>query len=149
MAQTVQSRDGRRLAPVGRPSAYQTFSVHRPLATHWRAATCAEVGCPDYERGWRVRAEVLDAAALHDVEHCGRGYQRVEVAQGETWLIFKAGQACFRASEHRLPLERPEIYVLRGGDWRQLGDPKKLSSTSWLDTFGENQQNLHDTIERG
>lgn len=145
----IQSPDGNRLVPRGRPSAYQTFSVHRPLATHWRKATCEEVHCPDFERGWRLRVEILDAAQLYDVEHCGRSYQRVQAAEGETWLVFKAGQPCFRASTHRIQVERDALFVLRGGDWRQLGDPVKLSPTSWVDAFGENQDKLRDEVEKG
>lgn len=145
----VQSVDGGRLVPRGRPSQWQTFSVHRPLATHWRPATCEEVACPDFLRGWRLRVEGLDPRDVHLATHCGRSFQRVEGGPGETWLIFKAGQACFQAARHVKQLERPELYVLRGGDWRQLGEPQKLSPESWLDSFGENQEKLHDAKERG
>lgn len=145
----VRTPEGMRLLPRHRPSAYQTFSVHRPLATHWRPATCKEVECPDYLHGWRLRVEGLDARDVHLATHCGRSFQRVEVAQGETWLVFQAGQACFQAARHQKPLERPELYVVRGGDWRELGDPHQLSPTSWVDSFGENQQAIRDSIGRG
>jgi hypothetical protein len=145
----VRSPDGMRLIPQGRPSSYETFSIHRPLASHWRAATCREVNCPDYLNGWRVRVEQLTAKGLYAATHCGRKYDELAVAPGETWLVYEAGQPCFRAKEHQKPLERPELYVVRGGDWRALGDPFKVSSESWLDSFGENQEKLHDLQERG
>lgn len=145
----VETPDGMRIAPRGRPSGWQTFSVHRPLATHWRPATCAEVRCPQYLNGWRVRVELLTPKGLHNATHCGRKYVRVEAAPGETWLVYEAGQQCFQTLHHQKPLERPELYVLRGGDWRQPGDPVELSPTSWLDSFGENQEKLRDAKERG
>ena len=147
--QMVRTPDGMRIVPQGRPSAYETFSIHRPLATHWRKATCKEVDCPQYLNGWRVRVELLTPKGVHDATHCGRKFDRVGVAPGETWLIYEAGQPCFQAAHHQKQIERPELYVVRGGDWRALGDPHKVSSTSWLDSFGENQEALRDAAERG
>jgi hypothetical protein len=145
----VRSADGVRLMPQAPPSAYETFSVHRPLATHWRPATCAEVACPDYLNGWKARVEQLTEKGLYAATHCGRKFDRVAVAPGETWLVYDAGQPCFHAKQHCKPLERPELFVVRAGDWRDPGNPFKISPESWLDSFGENQEQLHDRQVRG
>ena len=145
----VTSPDGMRFLPPGRPSEYSTYSVHTPLATHWRKATCEEVNCPQYLNGWGLRIEQVTARDVYTAEHSGRKFRRVQVGPGETWLVFEAGQPCFRASAHRKKIERPELFVLRRGDFRAPGDPVKLGASSWLDSFGENQENLSAAIERG
>lgn len=149
MTHMVQSPDGMRIAPVGNPDEYSTFSIHTPLSTHWRKATCKEINCPYYLNGWGLRIEHNDAAVVYAAEHSGRKFTRKEVAPGENYLVFEAGQSCFQEENHRKKLERDEFYILRRGDWRKSEDAHKLSPTSWLDTFGENQEKLRDAVEKG
>lgn len=149
---TVSSPEGQRLPAAGPVSAYQTFQIAAPLATHWREATCAEVACEQYLTGWRVRLDFLSDADRWAIHNSGRHFVRHDVAAGETWLAFEAGQPCFRASEHRLPLGRPELYVVRDGDWR--GNPtgsvyQHKRADDWVDQFSTNQDKLAEAIERG
>jgi len=134
------------------PGAYRTFGVAAPLSTHFVKATCAEVSCPDYQQGWRVHIEAIGPQFEHAARTSGRKFTEVSYGDGQTWLLFEAGQPCFRASEHTRRLEREERFYVRSGDWR--GDPsrtgpREISGTAWLDEFGEHQDRLATTFERG
>lgn len=140
------------LQPVADPRYYQTYQVAAPLGTHWTAATCEQVDCEHWREGWAVRVEHLDARDLHLVKTAGRKFVEQQIGPGETWLVFEAGQPCFRAGTHVRRIEKPELFILRGGDHR--GDPTgrgpiQLSPESWTDDFGEHQDNISQLIERG
>ena len=131
----------------------KTFQVAAPAATHWRPASCEDVGCEQYRHGWRVRVEGLTERDLHTARNCGRTYRVEQIADGETWLVYPPGQPCFRASQHRLPTGRPELYVVRDGDWR--GNPRRTEARRhtradhWVEEFGEHQERLADEIRKG
>lgn len=141
------------IEPLMGPEAYKSYVISQPLATHWRPATCEEVNCPDWQHGWKVRVEGLSAENLHTVRHCGRRFSELPVTEGETWLIFEAGQPCFRVSQHRAPVGRPPLYLVREGDHR--GNPRGTKARlhqradSWRDDFAEHQQTLADAQQRG
>lgn len=151
-----------RIQPQMGPAAYKTYSIVAPTSTHFRPATCAETDCPDYLNGWRVRIEGLLPEMLHTAKTArfqvnGRWvpyrYVEEQLAEGFTYLVFEAGQPCFRAREHRLRLDRPELFLVRDGDHR--GNPRGTRARmhqkpeSWVEDFGEHQQNIADQIERG
>lgn len=142
-----------RVTPLMAPQAYKTYAVVQPLATHWRPATCAEVDCPHYLNGWRVNNEALTPDLRHAVATSGRKYRLEVISATESWLIFPAGQACFAASQHRIQIGRPPLYVVRDGDWR--GNPRgtkarvHVSPDNWLDDFATHQQAIADEIEKG
>lgn len=135
------------------PESYKTYSIQAPLATHFRPATCEEVGCPNFLNGWRNRVEGLTPELLHAARNSGRKYTELRVAEGETWLMYEAGQPCFQASLHRAPIGRPELFIVRDGDRR--GNPRGTKArlhqrpADWLDDFAEHQQDLADAAERG
>lgn len=140
-----------RLEPQLPPGAYQTFQVAAPLSTHWRKATCEEVACPEYEHGWRLRVEGLTEQDVYLAAHCGRKFRKVAVCPGETWLIFEAGQPCFKATHHRKRVEREERFIIRGGDHRAnpSGARRETTAAGWVDDFGEHQETLADRLEKG
>lgn len=149
---TVSSPEGERIPPNMPPAAYQTFQIASPIETHWRPATCEEAGCEQYANGWRVRVEGLSEADLHAIRTSGRKSQRVDVADGETWLVFEPGQPCFKAAAHRVPLGRPELFIVKGGDWRgnPRGDFKQHQRPEdWIDQFANHQDKLAETLEHG
>jgi hypothetical protein len=148
-----------RVQPVGPASAYKTFTVAAPIGTHWRDASCAEVECEARRHGWRtvvdeatelgqrqagyIRRECLSVLAPAQPEDQRRRY--VETTEhGMTVFTFPAGQTCFEA--HKVPLERPEFYVVREGDWR--GNPRGIAPRRmsgpdpWLNEFGEHQDRI-------
>jgi hypothetical protein len=112
-----------RIQPQMGAEAYKTYSIVAPASSHFRPATCAETDCPDYLNGWRVRVEGLPPDMLHAARTSGRKYVEVRIAEGETWLHFEPGQACFRAGEHRVRLDKPELFLVRDGDFR--GQPTR------------------------
>lgn len=141
-----------RIAPQYGPENFKTYQIAAPLSTHWRPATCAEVGCEQYENGWQIRVEGLDEEDLYLATHCGRAWKQVTVAPGETYLIFAAGQACFRSTTHRVRVAREERFIVSGGDWR--GNPRQerrehLNADDWQEDFAEHQDRIITAYERG
>ncbi len=142
-----------RIQPIGPVEAYKTYAIKAPIPTHWRAASCAEVECSHYANGWRtIVPATSDHADLIRSGRTGRAFTEKPAGAGLTEFVFPAGQACFRASQHKVPLERPPLYIVRGGDWR--GNPTGQHRTHqrpehWVEDFGEHQQGLADRRARG
>lgn len=142
-----------RLQPLGPAEAYKTYQISAPKSTHFRKATCVEINCPNYVNGWKIRLEVLSQDVQEIVRKSGKKYQVMPVAEGETYLVFEAGQSCFDEFRHMTRVEKPEIYVVRDGDWR--GNPrgtqarKHTSHEFWLEDFAEHQDKIKTQIERG
>lgn len=133
------------------PQAMKTYQLSAPIQTHYRRATCEEVGCLDHHNGWRVRVETLTDGDLYLAKNCGRHWREIAVAAGETWLVFEAGQPCFRAATHRVRLERETLYVVRGGDRRAYVGARRVHRRpeDWVDDFATNQLTLRDRARRG
>lgn len=141
-----------RIPPQGRVQDYKTYQIVAPLSTHWRPATCAEIDCPDYTKGWKLRVEGLSPEMLHAAKTSGRKYTELDVTESEHWLIFEAGQPCFRARTHRKLLGKQEIFIARDGDFR--GNPtgnvrRHTKPEFWLEEFQENQENIARRIQQG
>lgn len=96
----------------------ETHQIAAPLATHWRPASCEEVGCLQFHHGWMIPITGLDDGDMWQLEHCGRRYRHMEVEGHGPVYVYEPGQPCFRSHEHRIRLDRPELFVVRGGDWR-------------------------------
>lgn len=142
-----------RLKPQGPASAYKTYSIKAPLSTHFRPATCEEVGCPNYLTGWRIRIEGLTPELLHTAKNSGRKYTVLDVAENEHWLLYEAGQSCFQVSEHRTRVERPELYLVRDGDWRgnPRGTPRRIhkNAEEWSEDLHEHTEKITDALNEG
>lgn len=106
-----------RADPVLPVQAMQTYSIRVPQATHWRSASCEEVECSAYLKGWKT---ILpgNSDLIYLLKRSGRRYTEQRVDAGLIEFTFAAGQSCFKASQHKVRIARPEIYVVRGGDWR-------------------------------
>ncbi len=116
-------------------AAVKTYQLLAPLHLHGWATTVA-AGSDD---------EAL-------IRRAGRHFTVEPVEGGFLRFLFPPGQACFKATMHRLPLEREPLYVVRGGDWR--GNPtgyrrQHANGQDWVEDFGEHQQHIADKIERG
>lgn len=111
------------MRPVFRPQpalpvhAMQTYSIKAPQTSHWRSATCAEIECAAYLKGWKTILP-CNSDLIPLLKRSGRKYTEERVDGGLIEFTFEAGQKCFKASEHKVRIARPEIYVVRGGDWR-------------------------------
>jgi hypothetical protein len=148
--------------PLMRPESYKTYSVVSPISTHFRPGTCAETDCPHYLNGWGVRLENLTPDLRETVksatfERQGRQvkyrYTVQALADGHIYLVFEAGQPCFRASQHRVRIDKPPLFLVRDGDWR--GNPRRtrarqhLNPQNWVEDFAGHQQGLADEIAKG
>jgi hypothetical protein len=131
----------------------RTYQIDQPLNTHYRRASCAEVECRNYTRGWVMGYDLTDpqaaAAARWIRDHSGRTFS-AKLTPGKVVLTFPAGQTCFR--KHRVPLQREPFYVVRNGDFR--GNPKRervvhKSADTFVDQWENDLDRLNTVRERG
>ena len=131
-----------------------------PPATHYRPASCAEIECEPFTKGWATRLDKgtqQDMIDLLKVVCAGNGADRVirpykMVDEGVSLMfIFQPGTPCFRAGVHKVPLEREPFYIVRRGDWRvNLGDQRiHANGEDWVDDFAANQDKIKEIVERG
>jgi hypothetical protein len=152
---TNYNRPINRIPPKVGAQHYQTFQVSAPVSTHTRAATCEEVECQQYLRGWMTKIDLgtdLGQKQAYYIKHqSGRSYKVTSQRDGLAELEFSPNQPCFQ--EHRVPLDRPEIYRVKGGDFR--GNPLRTVTRVhkkpefWVEEFAENQDRIKTVIEKG
>lgn len=138
--------------PLMSAANYKTYSILSPLATHFRPGTCEEADCRAYARGWvspideRTEQGQRWAYRIRKVE--GRKYTEHKDAGGMTVFTFEAGQRCFIT--HQIPLQRPELFVVRDGDWRWRGGQRTHTRPEhWVNDFREHHDQLKTVQERG
>jgi hypothetical protein len=154
-AQTIWSPQGQRLAPTLGAAAYQTYRLQAPAATHFRPASCAEVRCEAYENGFRVpvdeRTELGAEQARYIRRNSGRAFTEArQDPTGLTVFTFTPGQTCFRAADHRTPLERDPVLTVHRGDWRGMQLLRRHTRPEfWVEDFAEHQDRLTAAIEKG
>ena len=144
-----------RLTPAMPAAAMTTFAISAPKATHTRKASCEEVECEQYAKGWKVQLDLntdLGQRQAYYIKHnSGRSYKVTDQREGLVTLEFRPGQPCF--GEHRLPIGRPEKFLVKGGDFRgnPLGTTTRVHTKQefWVEEFAENQDRLKTRIERG
>lgn len=142
-----------RITPVLPTTAFKTYQVVAPPSTHWRPATCAEVDCGGFLHGWRSLIDERTALGQQQAHYIRRESRRKHTEHrdeaGLTVFDFEAGQRCF--APHKVRLDRPEVYLVRGGDWR--GNPagqvrRHANAADWTEDFALHQERLADQIER-
>lgn len=151
---TVRHNGVQRVVPGLPAHAVKTYTIAAPPSTHYREASCKEVECAAHAWGWVTNCDVdapLGAAQANYIRlHSGRRFTFSQAGSLVTFE-FPAGQRCFVT--HRVPLERPALYVVREGDWR--GNPRGApvrrhrNGDDWVDDFGEHQQRLADRFAQG
>lgn len=140
-----------RVEPVGPAQMYQTYQVLAPISTHFRAATCTEVACDAHLYGWKTAIEESNdlgkAQAYYVRNAAGRRYTETREA-ALTTFTFEAGQKCF--AQHRVRTARPELYLVKEGDWRMSQNLRQhASADDWVDDFANHQDQLATRLERG
>jgi hypothetical protein len=142
-----------RIAPALPVQAVRSYDVVSPHETHTRKARCQEVECQHYGRGWQTIVDTATPTGRMQANyirlHSGRKFTYTETGTVVTFT-FPAEQQCF--SDHRVPLDRPALYVVRDGDWR--GNPSGYrrahrSADDWVDDFATNQERIARLQERG
>lgn len=127
----------------------QTYSILRPAGERWwQPATCEDIDCAAFLHGWSTTLQLeAHAAQVHYIRReSGRRFTEhmLRSHPAAVRFDFPAGQRCFRASEHQVPVEREPLYVVRGGDSRAWTGARRVhrSAEDWRDDFGENQDRL-------
>lgn len=145
-----------RVDPKLPPQHMKTYQIVAPQSTHYRPGTCAEADCRHHREGW---VSIIDEGndlgakqAYYIRNQSGRHFKEDRnQAPGLTAFIFEAGQTCFQ--QHQIRLDKPELFLVRGGDWRgnPVGDQPRVhaSADDWVDDFGNHQQQLADRINQG
>jgi hypothetical protein len=132
----------------------KTYEIKAPVTTHFRIGTCAEAQCRAHVNGWRTAVDEstdLGRGQAHYIRHSsGRKYVESRTEDGLTAFEFEAGQTCFR--QHQVRIERPELFVVREGDWR--GNPRGFvrrhnNADDWVDDFANHQATLADRLKEG
>jgi hypothetical protein len=141
-----------RAEPALPVTAYKTYGIAAPRATHSRPATCAEVDCAAWKNGWKTIVPTVSPQAdyIRNGDH-GRHYVWRGAEAGMTEFEFPPGQVCFRASEHTISLHREPIFTVRGGDWRAVTSPvrRHTRAEDFVEDWALNQQAIADAQKRG
>lgn len=154
-----------RLEPKGPVWAYKTYLLKAPLTTHWRKATCAEVECEAFRKGWTSRVPGDSPQAQYIRAMSGRTFTEhpavdYDTAIGQdvplvglTDFKFDPGQQAFASEEHahKIPLERDPLFIVRDGDHR--GNPtgfrrRHTSADHWVEDFALHQQHRADLANK-
>ena len=122
-----------------------TYGVQIPK----RRATCKEVDCPHYLKGWSTTI-VANSADEALIRGSGRRWSNMEpLPGGFRRYTFSGGQPCFAAAKHRVAADVATFYK-RGGDWRATVTPAvKMRPSDWVDDFANHQQKLADKQQEG
>jgi hypothetical protein len=144
---------GMRMKPKMAPKAYRSFEVHNPLTTHYRKVSCKDMECQHHLAGWSSTVDVTTGQGQTWARAIRASGRRFTVVRDGAHLTFHfpAGQSCFQ-SPHQVPLGRPEIFVVRDGDWR--ANPtgrvdKNIRPAEFVERMAENLDTLTGGIQRG
>lgn len=140
-----------RFKPAGPAHLYRTYGASLPLATHWVPATCEEVDCEPYLKGWSIDAAILSEQDKAVIQNAGYRYIAMDGDGAALW-VFEAGQPCFKASTHRREVGKPPIFYRRRGDWRgnpDGGPVTRMRVEDWVDDFATTLDRVQTEIEKG
>jgi hypothetical protein len=135
----------------------QTYTIASPKQTHRRPATCEEVGCKDFLSGFIVRLARTDMDRITLMHHGSQGLvdglkrhyvETTSVGDAERTFYFEAGTPCWNATKHTVSLDRPEFYLVRGGDQRaNTGLIRRHTQPEhWVEDMQENFDKLRKVI---
>lgn len=138
---------------MGKPLELQTYQVSSPPATHWRPASCAEVGCVNHAEGWVIDCDTATLLGRRQREYLdsdrhGRYATSTLTESGMVRFMFPPGQQCFE--EHRVQV-RPELYLVRAGGAGKAGDLIRRHTTAdgWVEDFNETTSRVAEIRARG
>jgi len=142
-----------RVTPKLPAGHFKTYQIASPIATHYRDGSCEEVDCEWQANGFKTvvdESTPLGQRQAHYIRKVSdRPFTEERTPEGLTAFKFPPGTTCF--SQHKVSLERPEIYLVKGGDFR--GNPRRTpirrhsGPDSWINDFAEHQDKLKRTIE--
>jgi hypothetical protein len=159
-----------RVTPQLPAHSFTTFAVAAPFSTHWVYITCDEADCAGWRYGFHLDIdertdqgmmqaaylrddgipEATPAAAAAHVRHTRR-YTESRTELGLTRFAYPAGTRCFQ--EHKRRGDRPELFLVKGGDWR--GNPRGIptrqhvAGAHWVEEFADHQDRLAAAQQKG
>lgn len=142
-----------RIDPKGPQSAYQTFRVKQPLKTHFRRATCKEIDCERYLKGFKINTDPRTPRGQRQaflIRQEGIRFVTAKQSDGTVDYIFPAGQSCFEM--HFRSLFREPLTAITRGDWRTpraRREPRVMPVGEWLNRFQEHQGAIATMMSRG
>jgi hypothetical protein len=106
------------------------WKVTRPKGSHLRVASCREVDCGQYLRGWETYLPVDDVKNTSFIRRSGMRF-REEQDGLLIRFMFESGQTCFHGllGEHQILVERDPIL---------LRDNQVMAPMEWLDRMNDN-----------
>lgn len=119
------------------------YRINAPVETHFRRATCAEVGCPQYLMGWKLRYDTASEQDKHLLTHCGRSYR---ITDGGAWIEFEAGQTCFAYLRHTTRIDKPENFLVRDGRGPVI---QHANADDWTEDLHEHTDKINEQNRRG
>lgn len=141
-----------RIEPALPSRAYQTFQVAAPRSTHFERVTCEQFECQAATNGWVTAVdeatELGQKQAYYIRRSSGRKFTEEKSPEGLTRFVFPGGQDCFQGHQQRI--ERPSVYMVRSGDYRNLGRPRIHARPEfWVEEFAEQTTKIRDLQNRG
>lgn len=132
----------------------KTYAIVSPVRTHTRPADCDEVECGAHRGGWRTAIDESTNLGRMQAQYIrlrsGRRFAETREAN-LTVFVFEAGQICF--AQHRISLDRPAHYLVKGGDHRgnplQVATFKHTRPEHWVEDFALHQRRIADEQEKG
>lgn len=144
-----------RLTPDAGPEHFKSYSWRAPLATHWRQGTCEEYECEAYLKGFVTTVDIstdLGQKQYHFLTHDKtRSCSMQRVSQTVFKFIYPPGNKCMKYWEHRVPIGKPPLLLVLGGDWR--GNPRQLKTVvhrrpeDWIEDFSEHQDRIANVLK--
>lgn len=141
-----------RIDPALPPQSYKTYGMVMPLRTHFRKATCAEVECDDWVMGFDsivdITTELGRKQAHYILNDKTRSHTFEQIGPSLVKFHFQPGTIPFASPKHDhfVRMDRPPLFVVRGGDWR--GNPRGTepmvhrNADNWVDDFATHQDRL-------
>ena len=124
----------------------QQHGIVQPVATHYEPATCAEMDCPHYLKGWKTTCDETTELGQNQARYIrrmsGRKFTESRLQTGLTEFTFEAGQMCFR--QHIGPSGRPPLFIYRNGE-----QVRTLRPLDWNDHFNETVDRANRTRQAG
>lgn len=137
------------------PEYYKSYKITAPKRTHWRDATCEEVACERYVKGFYLEIDESSPLGQFQAEYIRedrtRSYIEEPAECGLTRFTFPPGNNCF-GERHMKRIERPENFIVMEGDARgnpRGNPPMFLRSDQWVDDFACHQDMLSTVQKRG
>ena len=110
------------------------WRITRPVSSHFREASCAEVDCSQYRLGWMTVLAANDIDNIKAIRGSDLNFR--EESDGQiVSFTFEAGQECFkgRGHGHRVSMDRDPWF------WK---DKQILEPIQFVDELADHLQKL-------